>query len=70
MEKLIELVAAKTGLPPDRARTAVETVLTHLKGRLPAPLAEQIDKVLSGGPPDGLDDLVTDQLGGMFGKQP
>ena len=48
MDDLINLVAQKTGLAPDKARTAVDTVLGFLKDRLPAPLATQLDGALSG----------------------
>jgi uncharacterized protein (DUF2267 family) len=49
MEELINLVAQKTGLAPDKARTAVDTVLGFVKNRLPAPIASQLDNALAGG---------------------
>jgi nucleoid DNA-binding protein len=39
MEELIKAVVAKTGLSESHARLAVETVLSFLKAKLPAPLA-------------------------------
>ena len=42
------------------SKVAVETVLEYLKGKLPAPIAGQIDSVLEGG---GLGGVV----GGLFG---
>lgn len=68
MEELIGQVAQKTGLPLDRARTAVETVLAFLKGKLPTALGGQIDQAVSGGDSSGRGD-VAKGLGGMFGKQ-
>ena len=49
MEELINQVAQRTGLSPDKARTAVETVLDFAKARLPAPIATQLESALAGG---------------------
>ncbi|MBN1640391.1 MAG: hypothetical protein JXA09_04075 [Anaerolineae bacterium] len=60
MDELVKLVAKKTGIPEATAKTAVETVLNFLKQKLPAPIASQIDKVVSGGDLGG--------LGGLLGR--
>jgi len=39
MQEIIKLVSQKTGLPEAQAKLAVETVVTFIKGKLPAPLA-------------------------------
>ena len=49
MDEIINLVAQKTGIPTDKAQTAVTTVLGFLKERLPAPMAGQIDALVAGG---------------------
>jgi hypothetical protein len=67
MEELIGQVAQKTGLPVDRARTAVETVLSFLKDKLPTALGSQIDQAVGAGNSSGLGD-VAKRLGGMIGK--
>src|SRR4051794_16095626 len=72
MEELITLVSQKTGLPPDRARTAVETVLTFVKGKLPAAIGAHLDQAVAGGGSGGgsgagLAD-VAKSIGGMLGK--
>jgi len=46
VDQLINQVADRTGLSPDRAREAVEMVVSFLKSKLPAPIASQIDGVL------------------------
>ncbi len=51
MDELVKLVSQKTGLPPDQAKVAVETVIGFLKQKLPAPIASQIDGVLGGSAP-------------------
>ena len=48
MDELVKLVSQETGLAPDMAKVAVETVVGFLKQKLPAPIAGQIDGVLSG----------------------
>jgi uncharacterized protein (DUF2267 family) len=49
MNELVQLVAQKTGIAEDQARTAVMTVLGFLKERLPGPLAGQLDGLLGAG---------------------
>jgi len=48
MNELVNLVSQKAGISADQARTAIETVLGFLKQKLPAPVAAQIDSVMSG----------------------
>jgi hypothetical protein len=68
MQEIIKLVSQKTGLPEAQAKLAVETVVTFIKGKLPGPLAAQVDSALAGG---GMPDLgkLAGGLGGMFGKE-
>ena len=69
MDELVKLVSEKTGLPPNTAKTAVETVIGYLKDKLPAPVAGQVDAVLKGGGAGkGLGD-VAGSLGGLLGKK-
>lgn len=66
MDELIELVAQKTGISEEQARSAVETVLGFLKDKLPAPIAGQIESLLGeGGSSGGL----AQGLGGLLGKR-
>lgn len=64
MNELVRLVAQKTGLSEEMARTAVETVIGFIKQRLPAPLAAQLEGVLGG---DDLADKAGDALKGLGG---
>lgn len=64
MDELVNLVVQKTGISQDQARTAVMTVLNFLKEKLPAPIAAQVDGVLS-----GQGGGVAGALGGLFGKK-
>ena len=72
MDELIAQVSQRTGLPPEQAKAAAEAVLEHIKGRLPAPIASQLDQFLSGTAAGtqsggGLSGLAQG-LGGMFGR--
>lgn len=64
MEELIKLVAQKTGLPQDKAKVAVDTVINFLKKKLPPAIGGQLDAVLSGGK---LPDDLMKGLGGLLG---
>ena len=66
MDELIQQVAQRTGLAPDKARTAVDTVLGFLKNKLPGPVAGQLDSALSG-KGDGSGGAGK-QMGGIFGQ--
>jgi hypothetical protein len=48
MDELIKLITKKTGISEDQARQAVNMVADFLKKKLPAPIAGQIDGILSG----------------------
>ncbi len=60
MNELVKLVQDKTGISEDQARTAVTTVVNYLKGKLPAPIASQVDGALNSSGAMGA-------LGGMLG---
>jgi hypothetical protein len=69
MDELIKLVVAKTGISESMAKVAVETVLSYLKAKLPAPMASQLDGLLAGGA-GGLDlGSIGGALGGLFDKK-
>jgi len=72
VDELIKMVQEKTGIDEAQARGAADAVLGFLKGRLPAPIASQIDGIISGGgstdATGGLGDLANlGDLGNMKG---
>ena len=69
MDELIRLVAERTGLPEDKARSAVQVVLDQLRARLPGPIASQLESYLANGGTGGGGGL-TDAIGGVFGSRP
>jgi hypothetical protein len=64
MDELIKLVSQKTGLPQDKAKVAVETVVNFLKQKLPPGIAGQLDALLSG---ESVQDNLTKGLGDLLG---
>ena len=73
MQELINQVSQRTGLPADKARTAVDTVVGYLKQQLPGPIANQLDGAVGGaqqgGTQGGAMGQAADKIGGMFGKK-
>jgi uncharacterized protein (DUF2267 family) len=68
MDELVNQVCQKTGISQDQAQQAVQTVIGFLKDKLPAPIASQLDSVLSGqGGAGGIAGQAGQALGGMFG---
>ncbi|HEY0367762.1 MAG TPA: hypothetical protein VGC73_14920 [Pyrinomonadaceae bacterium] len=62
MDELVKRITEQTGISADQARSAVNMVAGFLKERLPAPLAGQVENVLTGGAG------MTDKLGDVAGK--
>lgn len=67
MDELIRMVSERAGISEEAARTAVNTVLSFLKDRLPEPLAGQLNSVLSGQKIEGGD--IGGALGGILGRR-
>ena len=49
MEDLIQTIADKTGISADQARTAITTVIDHLKDKLPFGLGDKIESFINEG---------------------
>lgn len=65
MNELVDLVVKKTGIPAATAEKVINIVVDFLKKKLPAPLASQIDGVLSN---SGNIKKAQDILGGLGSK--
>lgn len=74
MNELVQLIMQKTGLSEDKAQQVVDTVVTHLKGRLPDAVTSHLDAFLSGdasgvgGIADKAKSMVAG-LGSLLGKK-
>lgn len=72
MNELINVVVQKTGISQENAQKAVQTVIDFLKTKLPAPIAGQVDAVLSGdfsGVAGQAGEILKGKMGGTFGGQ-
>lgn len=70
MDDIIKQITQRAGIDETQAKAAVDTVVSFLKDKLPAPIADQIENVLGGGDaPGGLADSAGDILGGIFGNK-
>ena len=70
MENLIKMVTEKAGISEGQAKTAVETVVSFLKDKMPAGLGGQVESFVKGGEGAGADMIsgLKDKIGGIFGK--
>jgi hypothetical protein len=73
INELVQLLVVKTGLSQDKAQEVVNTVVDHLKTRLPGPIASHLDAVLNSNVSTGevaaLEQKAASVLGGMFGNK-
>ncbi|MBZ5571791.1 MAG: hypothetical protein LAO09_07930 [Acidobacteriia bacterium] len=72
MNELVKLLTDKTGLPDDKARLAIETVIGFLKQRLPSAVGEQLSSCLSNPASEGIAEKVkgvAKGVGNVFTKK-
>ena len=69
MDELVKMVAQKCNVPESTAKMAVDLVVNWLKGKLPAPIAGQLDAVLSGQAVSDVPKGVGGLLSGILGKK-
>ena len=75
MQTITDMVAEKAGVSEQQAEIAVNTIMTFLKDKLPAPVASQLDELLEtdvSGYSDQIDTVLgqlgnIEGLGGLFG---
>jgi hypothetical protein len=58
MKELINIIVQRTGISQENAQKAVQVMLGFLKTKLPAPLAGQVDSVLSPGTSPGVNPVA------------
>lgn len=66
MNELIEQLKSRVGLDDSKAHSAAQTVIEFLKQRLSAPVASQLDSVISG---SGGVEGMAEKLGGLLGTK-
>ena len=70
MDELVQQIATRANIPPDKAMQAARTAIEFLDGRLPPPVGGHLNRLLGegggeGGGPDVGD--IAGKLGGLFG---
>ena len=68
MDQLITQITERTGITADQARAVVQVVTSYLKDKLPAPIAAQVDGLLSGQNVGDTAQQALGGLGGLFGN--
>ena len=69
-QELVRMVAEKTGLSEDKARTAAETVIGYLKRNLPSGVSSQLDNVTGESGSSNLGNLGRmAEVGGKFNRE-
>lgn len=68
MEELIKLVTSKVGISESQAKSAVETVVSFLKDKLPGGLGGQLESFIHGSGKSGGDAAggLQEQIGGFL----
>jgi hypothetical protein len=75
IDELVAAVSERTGIAPDKARAAVDTMVQTLKSHLPPAMANHVDGLLAGTIPSAssIGDSITNvestlksKLGGLF----
>lgn len=74
IDELVQQIATRANIPPDKAMQAARTAIEFLDDRLPPPVRGNLEKLVSqggqpGGQGGGLGGLgdAAGKLGGMFG---
>ncbi len=78
MEQLVNQITNQTGISEDQAQQAIQTVVGFLRGKLPEPIANQVESalgitqggVLGGQGLGGVTDQVGDTLGNLGNVPP
>lgn len=69
MEELIKTVTAKAGISESQAKSAVETVVSFIKDKMPGGIGGQVESFLAGnaGVVGNVIDTIKDKASGLLG---
>jgi len=68
MDNLIKMVSEKAGITEAQARSAVNTVSSFLKNKMPPGLSSQVETFLNVGPAAKVVANITEHVAGVLGK--
>jgi hypothetical protein len=76
MNELVQLLIEKTGLSQEQAQQVVETIMSHLKDKLPSSVGSHLDSFLGSSGGEGESGGIREKaksmiagLGGVLGKK-
>jgi hypothetical protein len=67
MEELIKTVTQKAGISESQARSAIETVVSFLKDKMPGGIGGQVEAFVKGGSAANVSDGLKGKVGGLLG---
>ena len=69
MEELIKMVTQKVGISESQAKSAVETVVSFLKDKMPGGLGTQVESFIKGNADSigNIADSIKGKVGGLLG---
>ncbi len=69
MQDLIKMVTEKTGISESQAKSAIDTVVSFLKDKMPGGLGSQVESFIAGnaGSIGNIADSIKDKVGGLLG---
>lgn len=68
MESLIKRVSEKAGITETQARSAVNTVVSFLKDKMPSGIGSQVETFLNTGSGASVAGSIKEKVGGVLGK--
>ena len=68
MEDLIKMVTQKVGISESQAKSAVETIVSFLKNKMPGGIGSQVETFIKGntGSVGDMTDNIKDKVGGFL----
>ena len=67
MEELIKMVTQKVGISESQAKSAIETVVSFLKDKMPGGIGSQVESFVKGGSVGNIMDGLKGKAGGLLG---
>ncbi len=70
MDELVQQIATRANIPPDKAMQAARTAIEFLDDRLPPPVRGNLGRLLGEGGGEGGPEAgdIAGKLGGLFGR--
>ena len=67
MEELVKMVTQKTGISESQAKSAIDTVVSFLKDKMPGGIGSQVESFVKGSVAANVVNGIKDKAGGLLG---